>query len=150
MAAAPPRSPEQRKHDTLRRLENDLDAWVASADATGDFRLVPLSFYWDGATLTMVAGSDGPTGRNMRTTGRVRIAAGTTRDVVLIDGTVHTFTQQTVPDAVAEPFARKLWDARLDERPRSYFVVTPQRVLAWREENELPGRMIMDGGFWLI
>jgi len=28
----PARSPQQRKADTLRRLEQDTDAWVATAD----------------------------------------------------------------------------------------------------------------------
>jgi hypothetical protein len=28
----PPRTQEQRKQDTLNRLEHDIDAWVATAD----------------------------------------------------------------------------------------------------------------------
>ncbi len=44
----PPRSLQQRKQDTLGRLESDVDAWIASADAGGDAYLLPLSFLWDG------------------------------------------------------------------------------------------------------
>jgi hypothetical protein len=29
--AAPPRSPQQRKRDTLHRLQQDVDAWVATS-----------------------------------------------------------------------------------------------------------------------
>ena len=48
----PPRSPQQRRRDTLDRLERDVDAWVATAGAAdGTPYLVPLSFLWDGATL---------------------------------------------------------------------------------------------------
>ena len=48
----PARTAQQRKADTLRRLENDVDTWVATADpATGTPYLVPLSFLWDGATV---------------------------------------------------------------------------------------------------
>jgi hypothetical protein len=28
----PPRTPHQRKQDALQRLEQDIDAWVATAD----------------------------------------------------------------------------------------------------------------------
>ena len=48
----PFRTPQQRKQDTLRRLEQDVDAWVATADpALRTPYLIPLSFLWDGATL---------------------------------------------------------------------------------------------------
>jgi hypothetical protein len=44
----PPRTRQQRKRDTLHRLEHDVDAWVAAANpATGTPYLVPLSFLWD-------------------------------------------------------------------------------------------------------
>ena len=43
----PARPPQQRKQDTLDRLERDVDAWVATADpGTGTPYLVPLSFLW--------------------------------------------------------------------------------------------------------
>ena len=39
----PARPPQQRKQDTLDRLERDVDAWVATADpGTGTPYLVPL------------------------------------------------------------------------------------------------------------
>ena len=39
----PARTPQQRKADTLRRLENDVDTWVATADPeTGTPYLVPF------------------------------------------------------------------------------------------------------------
>ena len=46
------RTRQQRKADTLRRLEHDIDAWVATADpGSGTPYMVPLSFLWDGATV---------------------------------------------------------------------------------------------------
>jgi nitroimidazol reductase NimA-like FMN-containing flavoprotein (pyridoxamine 5'-phosphate oxidase superfamily) len=53
MVAQPPRGTEQRKHDTLARLERDVDAWVASADSNGNAYLVPLSYVWDSSVLIM-------------------------------------------------------------------------------------------------
>lgn len=38
---APPRPLEQRKKDTLHRLDHDVDAWVATADPVGTPYLVP-------------------------------------------------------------------------------------------------------------
>jgi hypothetical protein len=52
MHPQPARSRVQRKSDVLARLRTDVDLWVASADEAGHAYLVPLSFYWDGATLT--------------------------------------------------------------------------------------------------
>jgi hypothetical protein len=40
----PPRSAQQRKSDTLSRLDSDIDAWVATGDTSGDGYLVPQSF----------------------------------------------------------------------------------------------------------
>jgi predicted pyridoxine 5'-phosphate oxidase superfamily flavin-nucleotide-binding protein len=150
MAAEPPRSPLQRKRDTLARLENDVDAWVASADRDGTPYLVPLSFVWDGATLTMATPESSPTGRNLRESGRVRLALGPTRDVVLIEGTAEAYARETVPAAMADAFAAKLWDARLEPTRYAYFQITPLRIQAWREENELVGRDLMRDGGWLV
>ena len=48
----PARTPRQRKHDALNRLDRDIDTWVATAGpANGAPHLVPLSFLWDGITM---------------------------------------------------------------------------------------------------
>src|SRR4051812_34195207 len=83
MTPQPARSAERRKQDTLRRLEHDEDAWVATADADGRAPyLVPLSFLWDGAALLIATPAASPTGRNLATTGTTRLGIGPTRDVV--------------------------------------------------------------------
>ena len=40
----PPRSLQQRRQDTLCRLESDVDAWIVSADAEGDAYLCRFRF----------------------------------------------------------------------------------------------------------
>ncbi|WP_020671859.1 hypothetical protein [Amycolatopsis nigrescens] len=149
MSHPAPRDAHTRKQDTLAKLEHEIDAWLAAAGTDGDFRLLPLSFHWDGAGLTFATPAASPTGRILRASGRARIGIGQTRDVVLIDGTVRTFEPGTVPAEFAEPFAEKHWDARESEG-FAFFRVTPTRILAWREENELPGRTLMRGGSWLV
>jgi hypothetical protein len=137
-----PRGREQRVRDTLTRLANDVDAWVATADpATGAPYLVPLSFLWDGTTLLLATPATSPTGRNLVSTGRARIGVGTTRDVVMIEGTVEAYAATDIADDVAIAFAAKTgFDPRAEPVAYSFFRVRPLRVQAWREANELAGR----------
>jgi nitroimidazol reductase NimA-like FMN-containing flavoprotein (pyridoxamine 5'-phosphate oxidase superfamily) len=149
MPAEPPRALDQRKRDTLNRLDRDTDAWVATADRDGGAYLVPLSFVWDGMAFTLATAEASRTGRNLRATGAVRLGIGPTRDVVLVEGTVEAFSRETVPADVADAFAARLWDARQSTPRYAYFRVTPLRIQAWREENELAGRDLMRDGRWL-
>ncbi|MFC7546779.1 pyridoxamine 5'-phosphate oxidase family protein [Plantactinospora sp. GCM10030261] len=151
MTTEQPRSPQQRKRDTLARFDQDLDAWVASADRDGNAHLVPLSFLWDGTTFTLATDGSTPTGRNLRSSGRARLAIGLTRDVVLVDGTVETHTLDTVPTRLADAFAAKqAWDPRGGGPRYVFFLVTPRRIQAWREVDEIAGRDLMRDGRWLV
>ncbi|MEU0005188.1 pyridoxamine 5'-phosphate oxidase family protein [Streptomyces sp. NPDC006314] len=152
MTTAPARTTEQRKKDTLHRLEHDIDAWVATAGPDGGAPyLVPLSFVWDGSTLLIATPAESPTGRNLVATGTTRLGIGPTRDVVIIEGTVRTVTPEDLPEEDAEVFAGKTgFDPRQLATPYLYFSITPQRVQAWREANELPGRELMRDGEWLL
>ena len=148
MAAQPARSAQQRKQDTLAMLAEPGDAWVATADADGAAHLVPLSYYWDGTGLLFATPERSVTGRNLAASGRARVGLGPTRDVVLIEGRVRVFAPGTVPEELAGPFAAAHWDARADGYP--FFLVVPERIQAWREENEIEGRTLMAGGEWRI
>jgi Pyridoxamine 5'-phosphate oxidase len=146
-----PRSRSQRRQDTLARLETDVDLWVATADPdSGTPHLIPLSFYWDGATLLVATPKSSPTGRNLRATGAVRLGIGTTRDVVMVDGTVETITIPELPGDVGDAFAvRTGFEPRTLRTTYLYFRIRPVRVQAWREVNELEGRDLMMDGAWL-
>src|SRR4029453_12291149 len=76
----PPRSRSERTADTLERLRRDVDLWVASASEDGEAYLVPLSYHWDGSTLTIATPSASPTARNLLRAGWVRAALGQPRD----------------------------------------------------------------------
>jgi hypothetical protein len=148
----PPRPPRQRKQDALDRLERDVDAWVATADpAGGTPYLVPLSFLWDGEALLIATPAASPTGRNLQSTGRVRVGVGPTRDLVLIEGTVPApVAAGEVAEEVGDAFAAK---AGFDPRQLSgylYFRIVPRRLQAWREADELEGRDLMREGRWLV
>ena len=55
---------------------------------------------------------------------------------------------------MTDPFAAKhVWDPRKDTSSSgayAFFQVTPVRIQAWREENELKGRTLMREGAWLV
>jgi hypothetical protein len=150
--SAPPRSLEQRKLDTLERLRNDVDLWIASAAADGEAYLVPLSFYWDGSTLTMATPRASRTARNLiragAGAGAARVALGPTRDVVIVDGRVEALAigvDVELEDAHARATG---FDPRALASEYVYLRLTPRRIQAWREANELAGRELMHDGRW--
>ncbi|MET7302272.1 pyridoxamine 5'-phosphate oxidase family protein [Embleya sp. NPDC005575] len=147
-----PRTAEQRKQDTLDRLEHDVDAWVATADAkTGTPYLVPLSFLWDGSTLLIATASASPTARNLLAGGALRLGIGPTRDVVMIEATAEPVTTSEIPGDVADGFAEKSgFDPRVLTTSYHYFRIRPNLVQAWREANEIKGRDVLRDGTWLI
>lgn len=145
------RTVAQRKADLFESLSTEVDAWVTSASADGDAYLVPLSFIWDGSRLIFSTLEKSTTTRNLRRAGRARVALPSARDVVLIDGLVSFLASEASVDSPdAEEFATRLnWDPRKEPQPYVFFFVTPQRIQAWRNVEELTGRTVMKNGVWL-
>jgi hypothetical protein len=140
----------QRRRDTEHRLAHDVDVWVASASPDGIPYLVPLSFDWDGEALLLATPAGSATGRNLAAAKVARLGLGETRDVTMIDGTVEYFEIDEIPQETADRFvARTGFDPRFLTTPYRWFRVTPTRIQAWREENELSGRALMRDGRWL-
>lgn len=149
-AAPEPRPRAQRRADTEQRLANDVDLWVATASQDGLPGLVPLSFDWDGATLLLATPAESPTGRNLAASRTVRLGLGPTRDVTMIDGEVETVEMDALPREAGDRFAARTgFDPRTLTAPYRWFRVTPRRIQAWREADELTGRDLMRDGRWL-
>jgi Pyridoxamine 5'-phosphate oxidase len=141
-----PRPREQRIADTRERLRDDVDCWVASADGDGTAHLIPLSYYWTGEELVLATPRDSVTARNLLRAGVARVGIGPTRDVVLVDATVS----EGVDDATADAHTRHTgFDAREEPEGYAYLRLRPTEIRAWREANELQGRLLMRGGRWL-
>jgi hypothetical protein len=140
MTLTTPRSHAQRVEDTLHRLTNDVDAWIATASPDGLPHLVPLSFLWDGSTLLIATSSKSVTARNLVASGAARVGVGPTRDVVLIEGTAVVVDH--LPTEIGDAFAAKTGFDPRTLTAYQYFRITPGRVQAWREENELKGRTL--------
>jgi Pyridoxamine 5'-phosphate oxidase len=146
-----PRSRTQRRRDTEHRLAHDVDLWVATASADGAPYLVPLSFDWDGEELLVATPAESPTGRNLAASGMVRLGLGHTRDVSMIDGEVEVLELDALPREAGDRFAARTgFDPRAEPTPYRWFRISPRRIQAWREANELPGRDLMRDGRWLI
>jgi hypothetical protein len=144
------RSAAQRRRDTEHRLNHDIDLWVASASADGAPYLVPLSFDWDGQALLLATSADSPTGRNLIAGGSVRLALGHPRDVSMIDGVVEVVALHALSPQLADRFtARAGFDPRSSDPAYCWFRITPHRIQAWREVNEMTGRDLMGDGRWL-
>jgi Pyridoxamine 5'-phosphate oxidase len=145
-----PRSRQERRRDAEQRLTQDVDLWVASASADGGPYLVPLSFDWDGEALLLATLADSPTGRNLAATGTVRLALGETRDVYLVDGRVAVLPIDSLPPEQGDRFAARTgFDPRALAAPYRWFRVVPDRIQAWRDEAEIPGRDVLRDSRWL-
>ena len=145
------RTTAERVFDVRARLGRDVDAWVASASAQGGAPcLVPLSFLWVDGALLFATLANGPTGRNLRDGGTVRVALDGTRDVVLVDGEAESLPLDAIPEPVARAFAaRTEFDPRGEAEAYVWIRVRPRWVRAWRNVEELRGRVVMRDGVWL-
>jgi len=143
------RPPEQRLADVRAKLESEVDLWVASANATGDAYLIPLSFYWDGVKLTIATPKRSRTARNVRRAGRMRVALGPTRDVVVLEGPIEEISAHADANLAAAHAKATGFDAREGPDEYVFFRMTPERIQAWRNPAELPERDVMRDGKWL-
>ena len=146
-----PRTSAQRRSDAEAQLSAPAaDAWVATASPEGQEHLVPLSIGWDGERLVLATEDAAVTTRNLRSSGRGRLAVGATRDVVMIDAVLDAIVDvDAAPVAIAETFATQAdWDPR-GSAGYVFVVLLPRRVQVWREVDEIAGRTVMRDGTWI-
>jgi hypothetical protein len=92
-----------------------------------------------------------PTGTNLAATGAVRLALGGTRDVTLVDGVAAVLPLDALPAEQGDRFAARTgFDPRTSGPDHRWFQVTPRRIQAWREVDELAGRELMRDGRWRL
>jgi hypothetical protein len=95
--------------------------------------------------------TNSPTGRNLAATRAVRLGLGLTRDVSMIEGEVEVLEIDTLPQERGDRFAARTgFDPRALATPYRWFRISPRRIQAWREVNQLPDRDLMRDGRWLV
>jgi hypothetical protein len=146
------RSLEQRKSDALEKLTaNGENVWVASASSTCVVHLVPVSHSWNGSQVVVATGPTSRTVANVNANGRVRLALGETRDVVMIDAILVESVPAAKANAeLADAYATQAgWDPRTDGGDYVYLVLGPERIQVWREGEDLAERTVMRNGTWV-
>ena len=128
-----------------------IDVWVATASDAGQPYLVPLSLAWIDGRAVIAVESTSVTAKNLAATGTARLAVGPTRDVVIMDAVRESVLDVAADRAgVGEAYAAQAdWDPR-GSAGYVYIVLRPVRIQAWREANELAGRLLMRDGEWLV
>ena len=147
-----PRTREQRRADTLAKLSAPAaDVWVATAAPDAGGYLVPLSLAWIDERVVLATEADSVTVRNIISQRRARLGLGPTRDVVMIDAELEqVYGLNEVPADLGRRYAMHAdWDPRESGDRMRFLVLRPQRIQAWREVDELPGRTLMRGGEWI-
>jgi hypothetical protein len=145
------RDRQTRKTDTLAMLATPAaDVWVATASAAGAPHLVPLSLAWVDERVVIAVEGSSVTARNLTVSGEARLAAGPTRDVVMIDAVLEKAVDVGADEALRAAYvAQADWDPR-DDAGYVFLMLRPVRVQAWREANEIAGRTLMRDGAWLV
>ena len=112
---------------------------------------MPLSFDWDGEAILVATPANSPTGRNLAATRTARLGLGETRDVTMIEGDVEVLEMDALAREQGDPFAARAgFDPRTLTTPYRWFRITPRRIQAWREVDELSDRELMRDGRWLV
>lgn len=144
----PSRTRLERTRDALELLDREHTLWIATDSGDGTAHLIPVSFVWDGARFTLGTAVQSPTGRNLRRTGRARVAVGHAHDVVIVEGAVTTVPADEIDPCLGDAFARVSHDPR--RMPGyAYFQITPHLIQSWRSFAEYAGRTLMRDGVWL-
>ena len=99
----------------------------------------------------MATPTNSPTGKNLARSGVARLALGPTRDVTMIEADVEVIEIDELPQEQGDRFAaRSGFDPRGLTSSYRWFRITPRRIQAWREVDELPERELMRDGRWLV
>ncbi len=144
------RSVAQRKSDAIEKLENDEDVWVATGDDRGVPHLVPLSLCWHDGMVVVAVEARSRTARNAAASGRVRLALGPTRDVVMINAEASAVACRDAAPAIAGSYRERTgWQPGADGGDWVFLLLRPVTIQAWRNVAEITGRTVMRDGAWL-
>ncbi len=147
-----PRPRAVRQADVRAKLAAPVaDAWISTAADDRPY-LIPLTTAWHAERIVLATTESAPTVRNLNGSGRVRLALGGTRDVVMIEAELDRVLPVGDPEAVeigAAYAAQSDWDPREAGEGYVFVLLRPMLIQAWREVDELRNRTVMRDGVWL-
>lgn len=138
----------QRIADTLEHLDRERTCWLAVSRADGSAHLIPLTYCWDGERIIVATRRRSVTVAGVERGVRVRLSLPSTSDVVIVEATGEVVPVPQIEASIDRLFRLVAGFDPAREDDYVYIVFRPLRVLAWRDEAELPTREIMQGGVW--
>jgi PPOX class probable F420-dependent enzyme len=124
------------------RLQNEKMIWFSTVRPNGKPHLVPVWFYWDGATILIFSQPRAEKVRDVRHNPNVMLALDTAKegdDVVLVEGEAVLLDPASV-NATHTDYAKKYeswiqrmgWDAEAMAKEYSQPIrMTPTRFISW-------------------
>ena len=90
--------------------------------------------------------------RNLTVSPTARVAAGGTRDVVMLDVALESLLSlaDARPELLEAYASQADWDPRVAPDGMVALVLRPERIQVWRESDEISGRTVMRDGEWLF
>jgi Pyridoxamine 5'-phosphate oxidase len=145
------RSLRERQDDVLARLQNERQAWIATAGGDSQPHLVPLSLCWHQDEILLATRADRPIARNISESGHARVGLGAGDDVVLIDAAASAEEWHAAAEDERRAFIdRTGWDPSKQAGVWALLRLRPRRVRAWRSAAEnVRGSVVMSDGQWL-
>jgi hypothetical protein len=144
-----PRSRLERRAAALEHLRSNSNLWFATASDGRGPHLIPVSYWWDGNRLTTAMFENSRTLKNVRSQPKVRVAIGSTGDVLMIDSTATIVSVTEIDPGAAEAYARAA--GMTQDRCRVSLTSNWLRSGCRRggDPRSFAGRTVMHRGVWL-
>lgn len=138
-----------RRAAALEHLRSNSNLWFATASDERGPHLIPVSYWWDGTRLTTATFENSRTFKNVRAQPKVRVAIGSTGDVLIVDATATIVAVTDIDPAAADAYARASGNDPRSVSGFTYIQLAPERMQVWRGPAEFAGRTVMHRGVWL-
>lgn len=122
---------KQLTAETLARLEDERNIWMATMRPDGRPHLVPVWFVWHDEKITICIQPNSVKAKNLVQNANIALSLEDGSNVVICEGSAETVTPPYHPTILAE-FKRKYdWDITTDADYRLVLTIIPTKWLVW-------------------
>ena len=139
----------ERRAAAVEHLRSNSNLWLATASDGRGPHLIPVSYCWDGTRLTTATFERSRTLKNVRAQPKVRVAVGSTGDVLMVDATATVVAVTDIDPETANEYAQAAGNDPRSVPGFTYIQLAPERMQVWRGATEFAGRTVMRDGVWL-